>query len=149
MQLTIDASSLVAEALRGRGRQLIANPIFDLVIADTTMGEAEHELERRISALAQRRSLISEEANALRVKVRQMISVDLSVIALAGYAQYVSEARWRIPRDPDDVPTVALALALDCGIWTADRDFFGCGLPVWTTDTLLAYLSHHAALTRR
>ncbi len=37
-------------------------------------------------------------------------------------------------------PTVALALALDCGIWTNDRDFFGCGLPVWVTETLRAHL---------
>jgi hypothetical protein len=29
---------------------------------------------------------------------------------------------------------------MDCGIWTADRDFFGCGLPVWTTESLLRYV---------
>lgn len=46
----------------------------------------------------------------------------------------------RIPRDPNDAPTVALALALDCGIWTNDNDFFGCGVPVWTTETLLLHL---------
>jgi len=38
------------------------------------------------------------------------------------------------------VPTVALALALDCGIWTTDNDFLGCGLPVWTPETLLLHL---------
>jgi len=78
-----------------------------------------------------------------------LLSQELSLPAEATYAEYIDEARWRIPRDPDDVPTVALALALDCGIWTADRDFFGCGLPVWTTDTLLAYLDHHAAVAGR
>jgi hypothetical protein len=25
------------------------------------------------------------------------------------------------------------------GIWTADQDFFGCGLTVWTTETLLRH----------
>ena len=25
-------------------------------------------------------------------------------------------------------------------IWTRDNDFLGCGLPTWTTETLLAYL---------
>jgi hypothetical protein len=40
-------------------------------------------------------------------------------------------------------PRVALALALECGIWTADRDFFGCGVAVWTTDTLAQYLTRH------
>ncbi|MBC8121000.1 MAG: hypothetical protein H7Y22_04070 [Gemmatimonadaceae bacterium] len=28
-------------------------------------------------------------------------------------------------------------------IWTEDRDFFGCGLPVWTTETLAVYLAGH------
>ena len=52
-----------------------------------------------------------------------------------------------MPRDPDDVPTVALALALGgdedrCGIWTNDGDFLGCGLPTWTTDMLLSHLRY-------
>jgi hypothetical protein len=34
-----------------------------------------------------------------------------------------------------------LALALDCGIWTADNDFFGCGVAIWATDVLLARLA--------
>jgi hypothetical protein len=49
-------------------------------------------------------------------------------------------SRPRIPRDPDDWPTVALALAVDAGIWTRDADFLGCGLPTWITETLLAHL---------
>ena len=52
----------------------------------------------------------------------------------------LEEARRRIPSDPRDAPTVAVGLTLDCGIWTGDRDFFGCGLPVWTTETLQLYL---------
>ena len=43
-----------------------------------------------------------------------------------------------VPRDPDDWPTVALAMVLDAGIWTGDADFRGCGLPTWATDTLPA-----------
>ena len=34
----------------------------------------------------------------------------------------------------------------DAGIWTHDADFFGCGVPTWTTDTLLAYLDEESAL---
>jgi len=47
-------------------------------------------------------------------------------------------ARRRIPRDPDDWPTVALALVLEAHIWTHDHDFLGCGVATWTTQTLLA-----------
>jgi predicted nucleic acid-binding protein len=53
------------------------------------------------------------------------------------YAEYEDVARRRVPRDPRDWPTVALALALEAGIWTADTDFLGYGVPTWTTDTLL------------
>ena len=49
-------------------------------------------------------------------------------------------ARRRVPRDPNDWPTVALALTLECGIWTADADFLGCGVATWTTETLQLHL---------
>ena len=43
-------------------------------------------------------------------------------------------------RDPDDWPIIAAALALGCPIWTEDKDFFGTGLPVWTSDLIEVYL---------
>jgi predicted nucleic acid-binding protein len=59
----------------------------------------------------------------------------------AEYGEHEAAARDRIPRDPNDWPTVALALSLGIGIWTNDYDYFGCGIPVWTTQTLLTHLS--------
>jgi predicted nucleic acid-binding protein len=43
-------------------------------------------------------------------------------------------------RDPMDWPIVAAALALDCPIWTEDKDFFGSGMATWTTDRIEIYL---------
>ncbi len=43
-------------------------------------------------------------------------------------------------RDPDDWPIVATALALNCPVWTEDRDFFGSGVATWTSDRVLLYL---------
>ena len=60
------------------------------------------------------------------------------------YGPYMSEALRRIPRDPSDAPTVALALALGCGIWTADADFCGSGVAVWSSDVLRAHLTGNA-----
>ncbi|MBI2863513.1 MAG: hypothetical protein HYX94_03005 [Chloroflexi bacterium] len=51
------------------------------------------------------------------------------------YAAHMEEARKRVLRDPRDAPTVALALSLDCGIWTGDQDLFGRGVPVCTTES--------------
>jgi predicted nucleic acid-binding protein len=47
-----------------------------------------------------------------------------------------------IRRDPDDWPTIACALTLDCPIWTEDRDFFGAGVPTWTTDRVELFLAN-------
>lgn len=51
-----------------------------------------------------------------------------------------AEALRRIPRDPNDWSTVALALATGSDIWTLDHDFLGCGIATWTTETLLLQL---------
>jgi predicted nucleic acid-binding protein len=50
------------------------------------------------------------------------------------YSMFEAEARRRLHlRDEDDWPVLALALALNCPIWTEDRDFFGTGCAIWTT----------------
>ncbi|WP_373478514.1 PIN domain-containing protein, partial [Geminocystis sp.] len=33
-------------------------------------------------------------------------------------------------------------LSLSASIWTQDQDFFGCGIAIWTTDTLISYLAN-------
>jgi predicted nucleic acid-binding protein len=69
-----------------------------------------------------------------------VLAIAVTMMPREGYADRIDEARRCIPRDPNNAPTVALALALDCGIWTNDHDFFGCGLPVWVTETLRVHL---------
>jgi hypothetical protein len=66
------------------------------------------------------------------------------IIAL--YQDFEQLARERIaPRDIEDWPIVAVALLLKMPVWTEDRDFFGSGLPIWTTDRVELYLSGHHA----
>lgn len=72
---------------------------------------------------------------------RDLVDEWVSVIPDTVYAHLEDEARYRIPRDPDDWHTVALALALDADIWTGDSDFLGCGVATWTTGTLIAHLA--------
>ncbi|MHB1374958.1 MAG: PIN domain-containing protein [Thauera sp.] len=36
-------------------------------------------------------------------------------------------------RDERDWPGLAAALLMNCPIWTEDQDFFGAGIPTWTT----------------
>jgi predicted nucleic acid-binding protein len=58
------------------------------------------------------------------------------------YADLEPEARRRLAgRDEVDWPFLALALQLDCPIWTEDHDFFGSGVATWTTDQIEIYLA--------
>ena len=70
-----------------------------------------------------------------------MLRRALTVMTETEYGHHDVEAGDRVPRDPNDWPTVALAMTSGIGIWTSDRDFFGCGVPVWTTETLLTHLA--------
>ncbi len=55
------------------------------------------------------------------------------------YSEFESTAKKRI-RDIRDWPVLALALTLDCPVWTEDQDFFGSGVATWTTNTVEMYL---------
>ena len=141
MKLASDASALVAEALRARGRRLISHHHLNLYVAPPTWSETVHEIGRRLDAMvrhgqvnALRRDLVFAEATVL-------LSERVTVVPEPEYVGYEAEACDRIPRDPNDWPTVALALSLGCGIWANDHDFFGCGVPVWTTETLLTHVA--------
>ena len=61
------------------------------------------------------------------------------------YGAREHDARLRIPRDPDDWPVVATALASNLPSWTEDRDFFGCGVATRITNTVPIYLREDAA----
>lgn len=140
MQLVIDASTLVAEALRAAGRVLLTQPALALLATDDVWAETQHELRRRVVLRAARNDQPSEAALAALAAVLDELAASLTILPESEYAPYLAEAAWRIPADPRDVSTVALALASDCGIWTGDRDFFGCGLPVWSSEVLRRWL---------
>ena len=53
-----------------------------------------------------------------------------------------TQARARIGhQDERDWPGLAAALLMNCPIWTEDQDFFGIGIPTWTTATVEIYLA--------
>lgn len=136
MLLVADASILIPESLRMRGRELLAHTDLDLFIAADAWSETEHELRKRVALLIERGHLAAPAAQQLLSEALAVATARVALVRADVYADRMEEAKRRVARDPADAPTVALALALDCAIWTSDYDFFGCGLPVWTTDTL-------------
>jgi predicted nucleic acid-binding protein len=141
VQLVVDASTLVAEGLRARGRALIGDERLDLWVTVEVWSETGHELARRTDVMVRRGSLTAGGAAFLLQSSLQAIQIHTTVVDPEVFADVIPEATRRVPRDPNDAPTVALALALGCGILTGDYDFFGCGVPVWTVETLLLHLA--------
>jgi len=137
MKLVVDANVLVGEVLRQRGRALLRHPDLRIYSAEQVLGETRYELRRRLMAMVSQSKLTEVTERELLELVNHTIDNYITSLALSFYSSWETEARKRIPRDPDDWHTIALALALNAAIWTQDYDFFGCGCPVWTTETLL------------
>jgi predicted nucleic acid-binding protein len=140
VKLAADASAVVAESLRSRGRRLISHADRELYATERTWSEIVHEIGRRIGAQVRHGRFTLGESAFVHARALALLTRKVTIVTEAEYGQYEAEARDRIPQDSNDWPTVALALSLDIGIWASDRDFFGCGVPVWTTDTLLTHL---------
>jgi predicted nucleic acid-binding protein len=140
VRLVADANILISELLRTRGRRLFAHPDLQLFIAERAWSEARHELRRRVALMEAQGRLAVGTGPELLDAALGLVELRVTRVPDPIFAHLEQAGRRRIPRDPDDWPTVALALALDAGIWTSDSDFLGCGLPTWTTDTLLAEL---------
>jgi predicted nucleic acid-binding protein len=140
MRLIVDAHIVLAELLRERGRRLIVQPALQLFMSDAAWDELTYELPRRLERWRQQRHRSEVEAQRWLRLIVDLLNAYIQPVALAVYQAWDDEARDRIPRDPKDWPTVALALAAEAAIWTSDEDFFGCGVPVWTTDTLNPHL---------
>lgn len=136
----VDASTLVSELLRDRGRELLASEALDLYVPAWMWEESSHELWRRLQIRVSRG--LSERV-ATRYWRAAMRLKDSSVAEVPEefYADLKDEALRRLPRDPNDWQVVALALWLD-DILTGDEDFLGCGLATWTVDTLIVQLQH-------
>ena len=141
MRLVVDANILVAELIRVRGRKLIARKNLELYMAERAWSETIYELDKRINIMIQKNVFSQSVGRGLLKDALELAELKVSIIPHEIYASYETIARNRIPRDPNDWFTVALALAMDAAIWTTDNDFLGCGIATWTTDTLLIHLA--------
>jgi len=134
--LVLDANILIRAILGRRVRQLIDvyAAVVDFYVAEPNYGEACRYLEQ----LACSRGLEDDIWRAALATCMQVVQI-IPGEELDGARE---EALARIGhRDPDDWPAVAVALLLDCPIWSEDADFFGCGVPVWSSRTVEIFLA--------
>jgi len=94
------------------------------------------EIARHIPALAAKRGLDA----SLMFAALGVMPVEWK--PASAYDHYRAEAEARIAaRDPNDWPTVALAVQLSLPVWSQDRDFEDAGVEVLTTGELLDALA--------
>ena len=61
----------------------------------------------------------------------------LRLLELSTFEAAERDARARLhERAQSDWPVLAAALTFDAAIWSNDRDFFGVGVPVWSTRSI-------------
>lgn len=111
-----------------------------MFIAAGAWQETLHELPKRVEAILRQGKLSRKQVESLAHGALVLVNEVGTLVAEEQYLFLQPEALRRVPADPDDWPTVAVALLLDADIWSEDRDFFGCGVSVWTTQTLIAHL---------
>lgn len=139
-QLVLDANILIRAVLGTRVSTIIGEYAADVVLL--TVEEAFEDAETYLPEILQKRKLDKATIRAALQKLDALRRF-MQTIPEDVYAHLEDAARERLKhRDEDDWPYLALALLLDCPIWTEDMDFFGCGVPIWTTDRVELYLKN-------
>jgi predicted nucleic acid-binding protein len=133
--LTVDANILVRGVLGKRVRGVIE--AYAGQVSFFVPEAAYFEAEEHLTALVIKRG--GDPGKALAFLRSLALVVEL--IGSEVYAEFEAEARQRLgQRDPEDWPILASALAIGCPIWTEDTDFFGCGVPTWTSSRVEMFL---------
>ena len=136
-RLVIDANVLIRAVLGSRVKETITSHAED---ADFFAPEvAFDDAEEHLPAVLTKFNRIAEIEPALAF-LKQLRDI-VAAVPEDAYLDIKAEALARIQRDPDDWPVLAVAMLLDCPIWTEDNDFFGTGVPTWTTDRIDIYLT--------
>ncbi len=133
--LVVDANILVRAVLGKRVREVIETYAgqVSFFVPEVAFAEAEEH----VPTLVIKRSGDPDKALRFLHSLRGLVEPIGSEV----YGDFESQARERLgDRDPADWPILAAALAIGCPIWTEDADFFGCGVPTWTTSRVAVFL---------
>ena len=133
--LVVDANILVRAVLGKRVRKVIETYAgqVSFFVPEVAYTEAEEHLP----------ALVTKRGGDPKIALAFLHSLAHLVEAIGReiYGEFEAEARERLgERDPEDWPILASALAVGCPVWTEDTDFFGCGVPTWTSSRVEMFL---------
>ena len=139
LAVVLDANILIRFAIGRQVARLLATYAVsvDFLAPDTVFVEAKRNLPTILRARGH--PAVGEAATLAALDAAADI---ITAVPASSYEPMRAAALARIgPRDPDDWPVLACALLLNCPIWTEDRDFFGVGVPIWTTARVEVYFT--------
>ncbi|MEX2431321.1 MAG: PIN domain-containing protein [Dehalococcoidia bacterium] len=139
--LVLDTNILIRAVLGRRVRSLLESYAEEVYFLTPDL--AYEEVQAHLPQILTRRRFPPE---AIRQILEQEFLPRLPLLVAPVprdvYADLEPEARQRLKgRDESDSPFLALALRLNCPIWTEDADFFGSGVATWTTDRVEMFLN--------
>lgn len=123
--MIVDANVLTS-ALLGASLPLL----FELRTRGLTLLMPRHQFVESRLIVGRKASLLTRDFEAIARSVVEVIPPD-------AYEPFEQAARDRLqPRGQPDWPVLAAAFVYRDEIWSNDRDFFGVGVPVWTTTNI-------------
>lgn len=132
-KLVLDANILIRAVLGRRVRSLLTR--YEEKVLFYAPDICFFDAHKHLPTLLQTDE-IADGLDVLAQVARIVQAVDRNL-----YEKHEASARERMMmRDPDDWPIAATAMLYACGIWTEDQDFFGTGIPIWTTSRVELYL---------
>jgi predicted nucleic acid-binding protein len=132
MELIVDANVLLSALIKkGITREIILTGKLQLYAPEFLMGEIEKHIE-----IIHRKSDISKDD--LESFIKGLFTIgDIRVFATPEVDSFMSKAK-KICPDPDDKDYFALALKLECPIWSNDKELKKQdSIKVYTTEEIL------------
>lgn len=133
--LVLDANILIRAVLGNKVKQFLFDfyPSVDFYVPDVCFQDAE----KYLPTIFEKRAASPE----LGLQILSQLQCILQIVDKSIYQEHAIKAKQRMrSRDIYDWPIMATAFTFDCPIWTEDQDFFGSGVPIWTTDRIHLFL---------
>ena len=138
--LVLDANILI-RAVLGQKVPILLKTYSERVSMVAPSSAYEEAADNLPEILRKRRAPVAPALDRLE-SLKELVQP----VSLELYSDFEETARRRLKgRDEDDWPVLALALAYNFHVWTEDPDFFGTGIPTWTSNRVELFLDEIAA----
>ncbi len=132
--IVLDANILIRAVLGKRVRELILTHADSVKFFAPDVAYAD--ARKYLPALLEKRGVQSGSAMTVLDSLESVVHA----IEFELYEGMRHQAMQRIAAwDAGDWPVLATAMTIGCPVWTEDTDFFGTGVPTWTSDRIALY----------